>query len=91
LMDPDFKSWVAEAQPRWRQAVSIAQTTGIPLLAMSASLNYFDMYRTADLPQNLTQAQRDFFGSHLYERVDQPEKGPMHTDWVEITGTDVKR
>jgi len=91
LMDPDFKAWVAEAQPRWRQAVSIAQTTGIPLLAMSASLNYFDMYRTADLPQNLTQAQRDFFGSHLYERVDHPERKPMHTDWVEITGTDVKR
>lgn len=90
LMDPDFKEWVIEAQPRWRQAVSIAQSMGIPLLAMSASLNYFDMYRTAELPQNLTQAQRDFFGSHLYERVDKPQLGSIHTDWIGITGTDVR-
>ncbi|HJZ11716.1 MAG TPA: NADP-dependent phosphogluconate dehydrogenase, partial [Acidobacteriota bacterium] len=55
------------------------------------SLNYFDMYRTADLPQNLTQAQRDFFGSHLYERVDKPELGMIHTDWVGITGMDLKK
>ena len=91
LMDPDFKAWVIEAQPRWRQAVSIAQSMGIPLLAMAGSLNYFDMYRTADLPLNLTQAQRDFFGSHTYERVDKPEQGFIHTDWVGITGTDVKK
>jgi 6-phosphogluconate dehydrogenase len=90
LMDPDFKSWVIDAQPRWRQAVAIGQSTGIPLLAMAASLNYFDMYRTADLPQNLTQAQRDFFGSHLYERTDKPELGMIHTDWVGITGVDMK-
>jgi 6-phosphogluconate dehydrogenase len=90
LMDTDFRSWVSEAQPRWRQAVNVAQQNGIPVLAMSASLNYFDMYRTAELPQNLTQAQRDFFGSHLYERVDKPQLGFIHTDWVEITGTDVK-
>ena len=90
LMDTDFRSWVSEAQPRWRQAVNVAQQNGIPVLAMSASLNYFDMYRTAELPQNLTQAQRDFFGSHLYERVDNPQAGFIHTDWVEITGTDIK-
>ena len=57
---------------------------------MSASLSYFDSYRTVDLPQNLTQAQRDFFGSHLYERIDQPELGMIHTDWIGLTGTDVK-
>ncbi len=55
-------------------------------MATAASLAYFDSYRTAALPQNLTQAQRDFFGSHLYERVDKPESGLIHTDWVGITG-----
>ena len=55
------------------------------MMAMAASLAYLDSYRTANLPQNLTQAQRDFFGSHLYERVDKPELGPVHTDWVSIT------
>ncbi|MCA9818801.1 MAG: hypothetical protein KC652_27090, partial [Cyanobacteria bacterium HKST-UBA01] len=49
--------------------------------ALSASLAYFDSYRTASLPQNLTQAQRDFFGAHTYERVDKPEAGAVHTDW----------
>ena len=86
LMDRDFRTWVTEAQPRWRQTISVAQSLGIPLMAMSASLAYFDTYRTANLPQNLTQAQRDFFGSHLYERTDRPERGLIHTDWVGITG-----
>lgn len=83
LLDPDFKEWVLEAQPRWRQAVSTAQSLGIPVQAMSASLSYFDMYRTANLPLNLTQAQRDFFGSHTYRRVDRPEADPVHTEWEE--------
>ena len=47
-----------------------------------ASLAYFDAYRTADLPQNLTQAQRDAFGAHTYERADHPERGAIHTDWL---------
>ncbi len=81
LLDPDFKAWVLEAQPRWRQAVTAAQSLGIPVAAMSASLAYFDSYRTANLPQNLTQAQRDFFGSHTYERTDRPQAGPIHTEW----------
>jgi 6-phosphogluconate dehydrogenase len=84
LLDPDFKAWVLDAQPRWRQAVTTAQSTGIPVPAMSASLAYFDMYRTANLPLNLTQAQRDFFGSHTYERIDQPEAGFIHTEWEEL-------
>jgi 6-phosphogluconate dehydrogenase len=58
---------------------------GTPVLAMAASLSYFDLYRTANLPLNLTQAQRDFFGSHTYERVDKPEQGPIHTEWEELT------
>ncbi len=84
LLDPDFKAWALEAQPRWRQAVTTAQSLGIPAPAMSASLAYFDSYRTANLPQNLTQAQRDFFGSHTYQRVDKPELGFVHTEWEEL-------
>jgi 6-phosphogluconate dehydrogenase len=85
LLDPSFRDWVSQAQPRWRKTVATAQDLGIPVMAMGSSLAYFDTYRTAKLPQNLTQAQRDFFGSHLYERVDKPELGPVHTDWVGIT------
>ncbi len=81
LLDPDFKGWVLEAQPRWRQVVTTAQSLGIPVAAMSASLAYFDAYRTANLPLNLTQAQRDFFGSHTYKRIDRPEAGAIHTEW----------
>jgi len=84
LLDPDFKAWVLKAQPRWRQAVTTAQSLGIAIPAMSASLAYFDSYRTANLPQNLTQAQRDFFGSHTYERTDKPEVGFVHTEWEEL-------
>jgi 6-phosphogluconate dehydrogenase len=51
---------------------------------MSASLAYYDTYRTAELPTNLTQAQRDFFGSHTYERADKPGEGPVHTEWEEL-------
>jgi 6-phosphogluconate dehydrogenase len=85
LVDEHFCSWVKEAQPRWRKTVSRAQELGIPIMAMSGSLAYFDSYRAASLPQNLTQAQRDFFGSHSYERVDKPEQGSVHTDWIGIT------
>jgi 6-phosphogluconate dehydrogenase len=81
LLDEDFSAWMNEAQKNWRTCVSIAQQHGVPVLAMSASLAYFDSYRTASLPQNLTQAQRDYFGAHTYERVDKPELGAIHTDW----------
>jgi len=84
LLDPDFKAWALEAQPRWRQAVTTAQSLGIPTAAMSASLAYFDTYRAANLPLNLTQAQRDFFGSHTYQRTDDPSGGFVHTEWEEL-------
>ncbi|MEW6212946.1 MAG: NADP-dependent phosphogluconate dehydrogenase [Acidobacteriota bacterium] len=86
LLDPDFKAWVLEAQPRWRQAVTTAQSLGIPVTAMAGSLSYFDTYRTANLPLNLTQAQRDFFGSHTYRRVDRPDADAVHTEWEELAG-----
>ena len=84
LLDPDFKAWALEAQPRWRTAVTTAQSLGIPAAAMSASLSYFDTYRAANLPLNLTQAQRDFFGSHTYQRIDDPAGGFTHTEWEEL-------
>jgi 6-phosphogluconate dehydrogenase len=81
LLDEEFNSRLRQAQNNWRSVVGEAQRTGQPVLAMSASLGYFDMYRTANLSLNLTQAQRDLFGSHTYERVDHPELGHVHTEW----------
>ncbi|MDQ2975742.1 MAG: NADP-dependent phosphogluconate dehydrogenase [Acidobacteriota bacterium] len=84
LLDAEFKSKMEQAQPGWRIVVSTVMQQGLAALAMSSSLGYFDMYRTASLPLNLTQAQRDFFGSHTYERVDKPELGFIHTEWEEL-------
>jgi 6-phosphogluconate dehydrogenase len=84
LLDPDFNAWMEESQANWRHAVSTAIQMGVPCQAMAASLAYFDMYRTANLPLNLTQAQRDFFGSHTYERTDHPERGFIHTEWEQL-------
>ncbi len=81
LLDPEFLKTLSEAQPRWRRVAVLAQESGIPVPAIAASLSYFDSYRTGSLPQNLTQAQRDFFGAHLYQRVDRPDAEPVHTDW----------
>jgi 6-phosphogluconate dehydrogenase len=79
LLDDHFRAWVGEAQHRWRHVVQTAQSMGIPVLAMSASLAYYDSVRAERLPLNLTQAQRDFFGAHTYERTDKP--GVFHTEW----------
>ena len=82
LLDDAFRDDLAKAQPAWRRTTSFAQASGIPVPAFSASLAYFDSYRTADLPQNLTQAQRDFFGAHTYQRNDRGPEAPfIHTDW----------
>jgi len=86
LVDPDFKAWVEQAQPNWRKAVTAAISAGVPVPGMSASISYFDTYRTADLPLNLTQAQRDFFGSHTYNRTDKPGEEAVHTEWEELLG-----
>jgi 6-phosphogluconate dehydrogenase len=82
LIDPAFVEELQNAQPRWRSIVSIAIGKGIAVPALASSLAYFDSYRTANLPQNLTQAQRDYFGSHTYQRNDQGEDAPfVHTEW----------
>ncbi|HEY9684618.1 MAG TPA: NADP-dependent phosphogluconate dehydrogenase [Oculatellaceae cyanobacterium] len=81
LVDPEFSAFLVKAQEHWRFAVSTAVQHGIAVPALSASLAYFDSYRCENLPQNLTQAQRDYFGAHTYERVDKPEVGFVHTEW----------
>jgi 6-phosphogluconate dehydrogenase len=84
LLASEFNSALERTQANWRIMISTAMQQGIPMLAMASSLGYFDMYRSANLPLNLTQAQRDFFGSHTYERVDKPESGFIHTEWEEL-------
>ena len=70
LLDSYFTDIIAKTQEHWRVAVSVAAEFGVAVPAFSASLAYFDSYRSARLPANLLQAQRDFFGAHTYERVD---------------------
>jgi 6-phosphogluconate dehydrogenase len=82
LLDEDFEGRMFGAQANWRKALGVAQNLGIPTPSFSASLAYFDSYRTARLPQNVTQAQRDAFGAHTYERTDHPERGFVHTEWL---------
>ncbi len=81
MLDQELGGQLQALQGAWRRVVSFAASTGIPVPVMGACLNYFDSYRTGRLPQNLTQAQRDAFGAHTYERVDHPERGFVHTDW----------
>jgi len=79
LIDRAFSEAVERRQAAWRLVVQTAVGLGIPVLATSASLAYFDAYRSERLPANLTQAQRDYFGAHTYRRVDKP--GVFHTEW----------
>jgi 6-phosphogluconate dehydrogenase len=79
LLDDAFRDAIGQRQEAWRFVVQTAIGLGIPVLAMSASLAYFDAYRSERLPANLTQAQRDYFGAHTYRRVDKP--GVFHTEW----------
>jgi 6-phosphogluconate dehydrogenase len=81
LLDRYFTRIIKKAQRNWRVAVSTAIKHGVAVPAFSASLAYFDSYRSARLPANLLQAQRDFFGAHTYERIDKP--GVFHTEWTE--------
>jgi 6-phosphogluconate dehydrogenase len=81
LLDKYFTKIIKKAQRNWRVAVSTAIKYGVAVPASSASVAYFDSYRSARLPANLLQAQRDFFGAHTYERIDKP--GTFHTDWIE--------
>jgi len=81
LLDPYFNSTVKKAQANWRKVVSLAAECGVPAPTFSSALAYYDGYRSARLPANLLQAQRDYFGAHTYERVDQPRGKFFHLDW----------
>src|SRR5437899_2278375 len=81
MLSKYFTRAIKRAQRNWRVAVSAAIKQGVAVPAFSASLAYFDSYRSARLPANLLQAQRDFFGAHTYERVDKP--GVFHTEWAQ--------
>lgn len=82
ILDPYFKDQVEAAAPSWRRVVAQAVTAGIPVPALSSTLSFFDGYRSAWLPANLIQAQRDYFGAHTYERVDAPAGQYFHTNWT---------
>ena len=81
LLDPYFAGKVASAQANWRKVVARAALDGTPVPVFASALSYFDSYRSAVLPANLLQAQRDYFGAHLYERVDTPRGELFHIDW----------
>ena len=82
LLDDYFKNKVESAQAGWRRVCAEATLNGIPSPAIGTALNYFDSYRTARLPANLLQAQRDYFGAHTYERIDRPRGEFFHTNWT---------
>ncbi|MEM9273731.1 MAG: decarboxylating NADP(+)-dependent phosphogluconate dehydrogenase [Cyanobacteria bacterium P01_F01_bin.143] len=82
LLAPEFKQTILDRQDAWREVLATSNSLGIPVPAFSASLDYFDSYRRDRLPQNLTQAQRDYFGAHTYERIDKPRGEYFHTEWA---------
>jgi 6-phosphogluconate dehydrogenase len=82
LVDPFFIGEVSRCVPAWRKVVAEGALTGVPLPCFSTALSFFDGYRSARLPANLLQAQRDFFGAHTYERIDQPRGKFFHTNWT---------
>ena len=82
ILDPYFCGAATAAQPKWRRIVATATELGVPIPAFSSALSWFDSYRSARLPANMIQAQRDYFGAHTYERVDRP--GSFHTEWTKI-------
>jgi 6-phosphogluconate dehydrogenase len=82
LLAPFFAKQIESAQASWRRVVAKAVELGIPVPAMSAALAFYDGYRHERLPANLLQAQRDYFGAHTYERIDQPSGKVFHTNWT---------
>ena len=83
LLDPYFNEQVKQGQGNWRKIVCEATMAGISAPAFMSALAYYDGYRSARLPANLLQGQRDYFGAHTYERTDQPRNHMFHTDWPE--------
>ena len=86
LIDSFFKNIIDDCQASWRRVVSTAAELGVPIPAFASALSYYDSYRSAQLPANLLQAQRDYFGAHTYERIDKPRGEFFHTDWCQLGG-----
>lgn len=82
LLDDYFAETIKTLVASWREVVAYAVKAGIPMPAFTSALSYFDGYTTAGLPANLLQAQRDYFGAHTYERIDQPRGQFYHTNWT---------
>jgi 6-phosphogluconate dehydrogenase len=82
LLDVTLREGLQSRQATWRTVVGLAQQHGIPVGGLASGLTYWDSYRTADLPQNLTQAQRDAFGAHTYQRKDDPNGPFVHSSWL---------
>lgn len=82
LVDPYFIGEISRSIPAWRKVVSEGALQGVPLPCFGTALSFFDGYRSARLPANLLQAQRDFFGAHTYERTDKPRGQFFHTNWT---------
>ncbi len=87
LLDDYFRGEIKRSQKGWRNVVSAAFKRGIPVPAFSTALSFYDSYRSAQLPANLLQAQRDYFGAHTYERIDKPRGEFFHTNWTGRGGT----
>ncbi len=90
LLDGYFSEAIAERQAAWREVVSQGALRGIPTPAFSSALAYYDSYRSETLPANLLQAQRDYFGAHTFERLDQPAGRHFHLDWTDPKRPQVK-
>jgi 6-phosphogluconate dehydrogenase len=82
LLAPFFTKAVTESQAAWREAVTAGVQAGVPMPAHTTALSFYDAYRSGQLPANLLQAQRDYFGAHTYERTDKPRGEFFHTDWT---------
>src|SRR5210317_47829 len=89
LLDSYFKAAIGKSQLAWRRVIGTAVEHGVPVPAFSSALAYYDGYRSAVLPANLLQAQRDYFGAHTYERVDKPAGEYFHTNWTGTGGDTV--
>ena len=87
LLDTYFHDVIERCQPSWRRVVAKAVEAGVPVPAFTTALSFFDGYRSARLPANLLQAQRDYFGAHTYERIDRPRGQFFHTNWTGKGGT----
>ncbi|RUY14797.1 NADP-dependent phosphogluconate dehydrogenase, partial [Mesorhizobium sp. M7A.F.Ca.CA.001.13.2.1] len=87
LLDKFFRGEIKKCQRGWRNVIAMAAKKGIPTPAFSTALNFYDSYRCENLPANLLQAQRDYFGAHTYERLDKPRGEFFHTNWTGHGGT----